>query len=288
LTPDHVVLAADRRLVDLSSGEVVDDESCKVALVGSQLVFAYTGLANVRPPPRGQTDLWLVDILSPPPDRLPEIFLAVRHRATDVFRQITHLGPRAKRHAFVAAGWSVKTDGAADFEPFFASVSNAQQPYGGWSPWADAEFTVHWKILSSGDFRLDVAGQPLDRKARRLLIERLREPPNRKPMTLARLLISAIRSTAQMNPTVGTGILVAILPQENVSASSGFTLSTGTGSAVDGPTCLYVPSGAEAGVVHAPHLISREMSIADVQIHDRALSDEEDRQSYEEGIRKLS
>jgi hypothetical protein len=131
LTPECVVLVADRRLVDLESGEPVDDEACKVVALGSQAVFGFTGLANLRPPPRGQTDLWLVDLLSPPPARLDEIAAAIGNGAADVFGKITHLGPRAKRHTFVGADWQT-TGAQSEFEPFFVTISNAQDADGAW------------------------------------------------------------------------------------------------------------------------------------------------------------
>jgi hypothetical protein len=66
LTNEVVVMAADRRLTKVQRDgtvEVVDDEAAKVVLPGTQVAVGYSGLANVRPPPRGQTDWWLLDTL---------------------------------------------------------------------------------------------------------------------------------------------------------------------------------------------------------------------------------
>lgn len=63
-------MVADRRLTRVAADgkkvEVVDDDAAKVVLLGQQVAVGYTGLANVRPPPRGQTDWWLMDALPLP------------------------------------------------------------------------------------------------------------------------------------------------------------------------------------------------------------------------------
>jgi hypothetical protein len=48
LSPDHVVVVSDRRLINLADGSVVDDDACKIVALGTQLAFGFTGLANLR------------------------------------------------------------------------------------------------------------------------------------------------------------------------------------------------------------------------------------------------
>lgn len=116
-------MVGDRRLVSLGSGNLVDDEACKMVALGSQAVFGFTGLANMRPPPRGQTGLWLADLLTPPPARLNDVAAAIGDGAAAAFAKVSHLGPRAKRHTFVGAGWQTPT-ARCDFEPFFMTISS--------------------------------------------------------------------------------------------------------------------------------------------------------------------
>ncbi len=150
LTPDIVVMVADRRLTDLASGNLIDDEACKLVALGSQAAVGFTGPANVRPPPRGQTDFWLTDVLTPPPDYLEEIIDAIGHSATKAFGKITHLGPRAERHAFVIAGWQAldeSTADRADFRPFYVTISNAQGADSTWRERASDHFETHgWAL----------------------------------------------------------------------------------------------------------------------------------------------
>ena len=54
LDPNVVAMVADRRLTNLATGELVEDEACKMVVQGRQVPWAYTGLANVKPAPRGE------------------------------------------------------------------------------------------------------------------------------------------------------------------------------------------------------------------------------------------
>ncbi len=293
LTADCVVMVADRRLVDLDSGALVDDEACKVVSLGSQAVFGFAGLANLRPRPRGQTDLWLVDVLSPPPARLNEVAAAIGSAAAEAFGRISHLGPRAKRHTFVGAGWQTAAT-ESDFEPFFMTISNAQGANGAWRARAGESFEQHARRLKGALSAVHVAGQPLRAAQRRELEEALRVSRNRDPRPIASLLAKAIRRTAGTNTAVGAGLLGVILPRNAVSSNAGFAvhpIEPANGPdiqlpPVSGPTAFYVPSASNAGVLYSPHLVTPAMSLADVQIHNRALQPEEIKRRYDEGLRK--
>lgn len=179
LTPDVVVMAADRRLTKLHTDrtvEVADEEAAKMVLLGRQVAFGYTGLANVRPPPRGQTDLWLMNALSPPAPMLDETIEQVRAAATEAFSKITHVGPRAKRHAFVAAGW-MPVSGQAH-RPFYATVSNALSGAGLFLDTSRPVFTTRVQALGEKvPFRLDAVGQPLDPAAKQRVRSDLQSRP---------------------------------------------------------------------------------------------------------------
>jgi hypothetical protein len=275
---------------------VVDDEACKLIFVEGQAAIAYTGLANVKPPPRGQTDLWIVDVLTPPPSRLPDFTRILGSAAAERFAQISHLGPRAKRHSFVMAGWQRAGQGDA-FEPFVLTLSNAENEDGTWQERATkpGRFTQRTRLLD-GDFRLLSSGQPLDPGDQAAVRAQLTDAANREPAAIASILATAVRSTAAENSAVGRGLLAAVLPCPGTVAAPGVSVQTVLPSgealitfpAVHGPTAFYIPSETNRGTLYAPHLIARGLSQTDVQVHPRALSPEEIKHRYEEGLRNRS
>jgi len=290
LTPDTVVLAADRRLTDLASGRLIDDDAAKVVVVAGQIVLAYTGLAHVKPPPRGRTDLWLVDRIEPDARDLLEIFTHIRDEASERFRLITHLGPRKKRHAFIGAGWELRAEG---WSPFVGVVSNALEPNGMWRRWPSTEFNIgHFTLAANTRFATYSAGQ--DARAECASLERmLAHEQELAPSRIAALLTSTIRRVAERNTAVGRGVMTVVIPRQTVGAE-GMVLrgpqlpepSETEFPPSDGPTAYYLAPDSNMGTIFAPHHVTKQMKLADVQIHNRALSAEEIRQRYEQGIRE--
>lgn len=165
LTQDYVAMAADRKLTNLETGELVNDEAQKLIVLGSQIALAYTGLANVKPAPRGETDLWVANKLSPPPESVEKIIRTVQDAATERFRLITHVGPRRKRHAFVFAGW--RPDAADRLEAFVAWSSNALDDRGRWEVRARPSFAAHGYLLQEQAVHVMDFGQPWSGKPAR-------------------------------------------------------------------------------------------------------------------------
>lgn len=285
LTPRYVVQVADRRLTELATGKPVEDEACKAVLFAGRAVVGYTGLANVKPPPRGQTDLWLVDQLG-----LPDIensLEPLRQSATQTFKLLTHLGPIAKRHSFVVAGWRGE---GIDAAPYCATVSNAERNDGSWSGSASAEFgtTEHW--LGDREIVLRASGQPLDREVRRNLLRSVRQSgAQERPVDeLVGGLVGALRLVAARNPLVGSGALASVLPREAIG-TEGFGMPDGlTIGPGEQPTtrAYYFPPTSRTGTLYAPHYVGSNMRVSDVQIFDRALTPEEMKARYEAGLRK--
>jgi hypothetical protein len=293
LTPDYVVLAADRRLIELPSEKIVDDDAAKVVVLGTQVVFAYTGLANVLPPPRGRTDLWIVDCLTPPPPDLPAVFTKLRDDATATFRSIARVGPKSKRHAFVGAGWQQSSAGG--FEPFVGVISNAQKPDGTWHEWPKPEFEIGLHRLGAGEpFGLHSSGQPADpelKAAARALLKIGAQDPAR----IASLLATAVRTVAGRNRAVGAGLIAVILPRAEAATGSGVSIQgflpspsdpTITLPPAEGAAAYYVPPDSNVGTLHAPHHVGHGGSTSDVRVYDRLLSPEEIRASYEKAMRE--
>src|SRR4051812_12394418 len=135
MTRQHVVVATDRRLTDLNTGGLIEDDASKLIVIENRLAIAYTGLANVRPPPRGRTDVWIVDRLTGHATAsMSEITSMLATDATEAFRLITHLGPRSKHHAFLVAGWETRPPFRGP-EATYALVSNALNSDGTWEEW---------------------------------------------------------------------------------------------------------------------------------------------------------
>jgi hypothetical protein len=292
ITQDAVVVVADRRLTDLRTGDVMDDESCKLILIQTQAVIAYTGLANLKPPPRGQTDLWIVDTLTPPPPTLPAFTSLLGHAAYERFSKISHLGPRAKRHTFVMAGWH-RVNANSPFDPFISTISNAERDDGGWEERASGRFVLRTRELKR-DFELWVAGQPLIADDETRLRSRLGDPANREAGTIGSLLANAVRATSRKNRAVGPAMLVAVLPRPE-EQYSGVPISVVESPAeakvvlpeISSPQTFYVSTGGGDAQLYAPHVIARGLSMADVRMYERALSPEEIRRHYEEGKKRF-
>lgn len=285
-------MVADRRLTRaVANGqvEVVDDDAAKMVLLGQQVVVGYTGLANLRPPPRGQTDWWLVEALSPPGVTLSDTFEQLRARANEAFGKMSHVGPRAKRHAFVAAGWAPAKDGP---RPFFLSISNALSRYGRWLERSKPEFVTRVDWLSRGAvFRFDETGQPAPHAVKQRVLKELSSPESRSASHVASILARAVRETAEVNETVGKGLLVTVLPRDTVSKTGGLFLGVDelidlsgqiTFPTIDWPTSFYLPADVETGVVYAPHYVDEGLQTFEAMVLNRTFDSDEEVERYAE------
>jgi hypothetical protein len=253
---------------------------------GRRLAWAYTGLANVKPAPRGETGLWLWQRLTGRVHPVIDDLQRVRQDATQVFSRIAHLGPRAKRHAFVATGWD-------DEEvPFAASISNALLENQVWAAHASKEFVIRRFRLEEEARALFVYGQPLN-AAGQAVLERAHHTMGGAATgeQVLRTLIQFVRANGSKNSAIGPGLLGIVLPRMAIGASGGFSFMSpnvvgGTESA-ERPTAIYVPSGSEEAKLYAPHYVEPGKALADFKIYDRAMSPDEIKRRYEEARRKL-
>lgn len=200
LSADAVVVVADRRLTRLDTGAPLDDDACKVILLGGQAAI-----------PHGhpkQIDLWIVDVLTPPPSQLQEVIDRLGRASVEAFTPIA--SRQAARHAFMISGWEVAGERA---RPFHTQLSNALDAFGRWRPAAAPEFAMRTWRLGGDAIALKAIGHPLDPQRGRLLRRRLQDVRNRHPSRIASLLASAVREEARTTNTVGEGLLVTILPR---------------------------------------------------------------------------
>jgi hypothetical protein len=281
LTPEHVLLAADTRLTGPDS-ELVDDDAMKMALWSNQFAVAYTGLANLRPRPRGRTDLWIADQLAGPPNRLPDLLARMATNATQVFGQIVpkrRLGEKC--HAFVFSGWQWRTPQETP-TPFVTTVSNAFEADGGWRRWPFREFQVaHPLSAPTEPFRVYSAGQPAQQEIAEL--EAAFASGRENPTVIMTRLVETIRSVSARNRTVGERVLVTILPRaavgrppalriEGQDPGSGPEVSVhgpgriSVGAAGPSPTSRYFLPGSDTGTIYAPHVVTPEGQVTDARL----------------------
>jgi hypothetical protein len=211
LTPDYVALVADRRLVvagDSPGAAVpIDDDACKVVLLGDRFAFGYSGLAEMEHPPAGRTDLWLVDRLqrmSPTVDSIPALFARLAVDANDAFRRITDIDVSREPQFFVAVGF--ESDGG-NMTPVFLSLSNAQDANGRRRE-ASNEWVLWCERLGDAPMRLLETGERLDIQARDDLEMVLPEIAHDNPAGVVDLLGQAIRAVHKHgNSAVGESLL---------------------------------------------------------------------------------
>ena len=134
VTQNHAVLASDRRVVELPSGRVLDDDSNKTGLWCDRLIIGYTGLAQVE---GHRTDLWIADTISTCRSA-SDVVHVLRDRSTEVFGRMPYSNS-IKRHAFVGVGWSMNAPGHP-LTPLVFTISTALDASGNWTAEADEHF----------------------------------------------------------------------------------------------------------------------------------------------------
>jgi hypothetical protein len=270
---EYAVLVADRRLTDAFTGALFDDDTNKVVEYTKTLLFGYTGLARIG---GEQTDYWLLDVLTGKPD-VTAALGAVREQATRAFAAVK-LPPRLRRHAFVAPGFA-RFEGASQvLTPAVFHVSNYQADDGNWLAEARDDFRTRVRPLEPGrDWFLGIAGQSIgvNRRVRlRRSIEQARNRSRTDPRLIARLLGEAIRETAKFNDTVGTGLLVSMLPVSAVETDplriSGMIVPlAGQGMPPyfnvpldeDAATHVYVPPAKDDAISYGPCIATPDLAV---------------------------
>lgn len=285
LTPRYVVQVSDRRLTNVATSKPVDDDACKAILVAGRAIVGYTGLANLKRPPAGQTDLWLVDQIASDPE-LDDLGL-LRDAATVAFRDLRGVPQTGKRHSFAIAGWDGEGSTAV---PYWATVSNAENTDGTWRNAADETFSVQRQFLRRTRVEVRASGQPLHRETRRVLTRALEQCEDRQEPAecLVARLIEAMRHVASSNSFVGSGALATVLPREAID-TEGIRMPGGLAFGAEGTPlamAFYFPSDQSAGTLYTPHYVSKGMQMSDVQIHDRVMGPEEIKARYEAGLKR--
>lgn len=219
LAPEYVIQVSDRRLADLRSGRPVNDNRNKAVQLGRNLVFGYTGLAELDGQP---TDEWLQAVLDRALRKHGDRFKAievVRGEATAAFSRI-RLPANMKRHAFCAVGWGC-FPGETTVEPFMYVVSNFAQDD---RLLDEALPAFDLRRVRPGRSALAVfpLGQTLGERPLEELCRNLLRVLKRAggAAAAARMITESMRALASQNPLVGKSLLINVLPKPQ-SASLG-------------------------------------------------------------------
>lgn len=249
----------------------MDDDASKLVVVNDRFAVAYTGLANLRPPPRGRTDLWLVDQLpSDPRASLSDIAAVISEQATNAMARITHVGPRSKHHTFVVAGWDLRPYNA-EHEAKVALISNALRVDGTLEEWPRKQFAVVTEGRLADVPNAGLCVVPAGRRAyeeRNRLGEAISSSSITDPKRIAEMAAETIREVASRDSAVGRGVITASITRDGVVES------------------FYLPPESNATTVWAPHFVGEHVRTADMQVHNYAISPEEVRERYERGRRE--
>jgi hypothetical protein len=261
-THDCVIRVSDRRLTDVRTGGILEDNRNKVTLFGNRLAFGYTGLAAIGPIPM---DEWITKILSDPATTSgSKACYRLRDQATRVFKSIG-LSETQKRHAFCAAGWTCIS--ANEWRSIIVTISNAIDDKGYWMSKAENEFKVRYTVLEpSKPIMITPTGQAVNLKSLSRSIRQCLERDALSPQSLGRLLVACVRETAKTNATVGKNLLFICLPKKAVTAQPGGTVTLlFSGPLSEVVTSLYLPEGSSDGVQYGPNLAAPGVGLTGAQ-----------------------
>jgi hypothetical protein len=250
VTEDLVLLASDRRLTQLPSGALADDNANKATVFCGRIAIGYTGLAQIK---LQRTDEWLTNILIPVRGGLSEAVNTIREEATRYFSSIA-ASPTQKRHAFLAVGWT-RSNPEQRSRPFLYLISNFHEPSGVTLPAAGEQFKS--MIYTPEPARLPLlhaiprpyVSDDEGRQLHAALVSMV------EPQEIGLALAGAIRSVASRDQRVGKNILVVCLPRSVIEQESNplLTVSGSLSRAVRGS--VYLPENSSEVIQYAPNLV---------------------------------
>lgn len=220
ITADYAILAADRRITSFGTGEVLEEDSCKMVNIQNTCGVAYTGISRIE---GLDTHEWIAITLARAKcTQIGDSMPALRKAADVAFRSI----PKDRsRHTFVFCGWSRIKD-YHDLRPCMAIVTNSYDESMQPLKVPGDQFVMRLRRLSrEEDIYFDVQGQPLSDNSRYTHIDsQLRSLSSRRipPNAATRLLAREIHRTSGMtrsgvanggNPTVGPSLLTMCIPR---------------------------------------------------------------------------
>ncbi len=210
ITNDYVLLVADRRLTYDVSGQLADDNACKLVSLCNVCGIGYTGLAEIE---RIPTHEWIAMALAAEhcsdPSTASRILAA---RATIAFSR-KH---KIHKHTFVITGWAY-FENLTGLRPFVGFITNTMNEAGQLLPKASNNFCARTKALHDAEeLWLSVSGEPvllergnaLERNLRKLIAKEI------SSKAALRFLVDEVIHTAGQVNTVGNKILALCIPRK--------------------------------------------------------------------------
>jgi len=264
VTEDYAIQVSDRRLskMDIRTGKIrnVEDNENKAVMLGTSMVFSYTGLGEIE---GIRTDLWLARLIYSIPrgKSFNDIVETIRNKATECFKNIPW-PQKIKRHAFVGAGWTRESKDAP-LSPTIVLISNFQSK-GGVLDEAEDEFQI-WnspKFLKSDKHFLLVTGShptsTEEKEFRKKYIHELNRNLKRcvakkvSPQLLMVILVIAVRQFASRYEPVGKSLMAVCLPKASVERKDSRKFILSSLPTPGAPTFLYIPGDFYKGIHFAP------------------------------------
>lgn len=290
MTENHIVQVADRRLTD-ANGRLFDDEACKVTMLGSRGVVAFSGIAFLGAAPMSATDFWLTDALT---DTLEPGAAArlLRDVASERFSRVPFTR-EGRRHAFVVAGWDSPDPDRAS--PVIYTVSNALKPDGGWLAKANDEFRIHCARKHRKEPEVRTAGARLGKNAKLLTTSAKEHRSERSVGALATSLARAVRTIAETEDTVGKGLLITVFPRAAIGQDHVFDARSPTAGEIEHGldfdparvTTIYVPADSQTTAYYFPNLVTVGMSMVGAVITEGPQDPDDVARAFADGQKRM-
>lgn len=220
ITDDYVLLAADRRITSFETGDVLEDDTCKMVNIQNNCGVAYTGISRVG---GKETCEWIaVTLARAKCTQIGDSMPVLRDAASSAFRTI----PKSQsRHTFVLCGWSAIKD-YDEIRPCMAIVTNSYDEDMQSLKVPGDLFVMRLRYLARDEgINFNVQGQPLSDPARYTHLEtQLRSLSSRAitPNAATRLLAREVHRTSGLsrsgalvkgNKAVGPNLLTMCIPR---------------------------------------------------------------------------
>jgi hypothetical protein len=272
-TPDYVIQASDRRFRWIDRHGVVvreNDDSNKAVVWRGRSVWSFAGLGDLgNQENQRRTDLWLarqlneIETVANAEGRDMEWALAkLAERCNEEFQRqsIADLEPLARLHTFIAAGWGTLGGTHTDLRPYTAGVTN-RGPDGDPLP----EFMPDWHFPEPETSWLGYTALLPSDDERAAYLEQLGAVYAYGGLPAAIVsLRDRIRQIAEINPDVGDGVIVNVIPRAAIrSEAEGIVLLNGP---IDtAPTFHYYPSSStQPDFAYGPVLVGGGNVISDI------------------------
>lgn len=247
LTPDYVVLCADRRLSIKENGgyRVAEDEECKIVVYNMFSIWAYTGPARINNQPTAQ---WLTQELSGFKHRSYD--LAISYIAKRLGQVIAPIPREFSRLTVISVGYMYFPE-LSGLTPVMAKISNFEQPDGKFTM-PKSKFLMQRSYLPDANgWYFTTCGQSLSHKQNSCLRRSISRPIERNlhPSYVYPIFHEQFCRISRALPLVGERILIASIFKEQARRS----YEGKDNHYLVGPDFMYFGPDAKRGLYYGPN-----------------------------------